>query len=297
MSKLEITKDLAISITESLPVGVLLIANSNGKITFANPKAENIFGYTPGDILGHSVEALIPEEYHRSHKILMDNYLISPKTIAMKNGRVLTGLKKNGEKVFLQLGITPLNDDYVLLSCVESTNEVIKPSTSYDPLTGLPNRKMFNDYSEKLRQLAARNNKCVAIAFLDLDNFKTINDQFGHKIGDMVLCEVANQLMKHVRASDLIARYGGDEFIICLYDIGNPEHLQTHLDKLINNIFTIKHIEGHSITFGASIGATITDSPKTVDIADMITVADKLMYQAKASGKGVVKINEFNIST
>lgn len=216
MSQSEISKDLAISITESLPMGVLLVADAGRKIVYANPKAEDIFGYLKHELSGLLIEHLIPERYHKSHKILVKNYSVSPKKIAMMNGRVLTGLKKCGSEVALQLGITPLNNEYILLSCIESTNEIIKPSSSNDPLTGLPNRVLFDDYAEKLHELAVRNNKSISIAFLDLDNFKTVNDQFGHQSGDWVLCEVANQLMKSARSSDLIARVGGDEFILCL---------------------------------------------------------------------------------
>lgn len=293
MSKLKLTRDLAISIATSLPLGVLLVTKVGGEIVYANPKAEDIFGYFKDELFGHIIENLIPQRYHRSHKVLRENFVADPRTTAMSSGRVLTGLKKCGEEVSLQIGITPLNDEYILLSCIESTNEVIKPSSSNDPLTGLPNRKVFDEYSEKLHKLAIRNNKSISIAFIDLDYFKSVNDQFGHQVGDAVICEVASQLNHNVRTSDIIARVGGDEFIICLYDIGNKTHLKRHLERLITQISSITNVEGNTIKIGASIGSIITYSAHNAKISEMVGQADKLMYEAKKVGKGIAVISEF----
>jgi len=296
MSKLTLNKDLAISIATKLPLGVILVAKDDGKIAYANPKAEDIFGYNNEESLGHNVEDLIPERYHRSHMVLRENYAANPQNMAMNSGRVVTGLKKGGGEFSLQIGITPLDDKYLLLSCIESSNEIIKPSSSNDPLTGLPNRKVFDEYSEKLHKLAIRNNKSISIAFIDLDNFKPINDQFGHHIGDVVICEVASHLRHNVRTSDIIARVGGDEFIICFYDIGNSAHLKSYLDRLISQISSITNVEGNPIEIGASIGSVITHMPQSVKMSDMVSQADKLMYQAKKTGKGLTVIGQMEAS-
>jgi diguanylate cyclase (GGDEF)-like protein/PAS domain S-box-containing protein len=296
MSKLTLTKSLAISIATTLPLGVFLVAKDEGKIVYANPKAEDTFGYLNDELLGLYVEELIPERYHRSHKALRQNYVVSPQNMAMNSGRVVTGLRKNGVEFSLQIGITPLDDKYILLSCIESSNEIIKPSSSNDPLTGLPNRKVFDEYSDKLHKLAIRNNKSISIAFIDLDKFKSVNDQFGHHIGDVVICEVANKLIHNVRTSDIIARVGGDEFIICLYDIGNRAHLKRHLERLISQISSISNVEGNSIDIGASIGSIITSTPQNVQVSEMITQADKLMYKAKKTGKGLAVIGQMDAS-
>lgn len=297
MSKLTMTKDLAISITMSLPLGVFLVAKDNGKIVYANPKAEDTFGYQNDESLGHTIEDLIPERYHRSHKVLRKNYTANPKNTAMNSGRVVTGLRKDGNEFSLQIGITPLNDKYILLSCIESTNEIIKPSSSNDPLTGLPNRKVFDEYSEKLHKLAIRNEKSISIAFIDLDNFKAVNDQFGHRIGDSVICEVANKLINNLRRSDIIARVGGDEFIICLYDIGSRTYLKKHLERLIEQISSISNIEGNSIDIGASIGSILTCTPQSVKMTEMVSQADKLMYKSKKTGKGLAIIEQIGASS
>lgn len=295
MSKLEITKDLAISMTASLPIGVCL-AEHNGEIVYANSKAEGIFGFDREELTGRLIEELIPESYRNSHKKMREKYIASPTNIAMSGGRVLRGLKKSGVEVYLQIGLTPLTDKYTLISLIESTNEIIKPASSNDPLTGLPNRKLFGEYGEKLRKLAVRNKKNISIAFIDLDNFKSVNDQFGHQVGDRVICEVARLLSRNVRESDIVARVGGDEFVICLYDMGQHAHLHKILAPLISQISSLGDIDGNSIAIGGSIGATFTCTPESVTISEMVGMADKLMYEAKKAGKGIVIVNEIDAS-
>lgn len=156
------------------------------------------------------------------------------------------------------------------------------------------NRKLLIEYGEKLRKLAIRDKKSIAIAFIDLDNFKTVNDQFGHDIGDRCLCEVAHLLTTNLRKSDIVARVGGDEFIICFYDVEKSAHLEKILDQLLSQISSIRSIDDHLIDIGASIGATITYTPEHVTINKMINIADKLMYKVKHSSKNAVVINEIN---
>lgn len=291
MSQFEMTKDLALLLTDALPVGVCLAA-TNGEIVFANTKIENIFGYDKKELTGYYIEDLIPADYRHAHHKQRKSYVAKPVATAMSGGRLLSGLKKSGEEIQLQVGLSPFSDEYTLVSIIETTNEIIKPSSSNDQLTGLPNRKMFDEYSHKLRTLAIRNNKNISIAFIDLDNFKPINDEFGHQFGDKVICKVANLLKAHMRESDVVARVGGDEFIVCLYDVNENSHLKAILTKLIDRITSIKHIDGNQINLGASIGALLSISPKDIDINNMIHQTDKLMYDAKKAGKGVVVINE-----
>lgn len=289
MPTFTLTKDLAVSITQTLPIGVLL-TTTVGDIVFANPKAESIFGYEKNTLPGQSIEILIPEKFRISHRAMMKAYAENPTDIAMSGGRNLSGVKKNGETFALQIGLSPLNKDYLLVTFIESSNEVLKPSSANDTLTGLPNRKLFDEYSEKLRTLAIRKKSSITIAFIDLDNFKPVNDQFGHKVGDLVICEVARILIQNVRESDFVARVGGDEFLICQYDTGSIENLQTHLMQLVQKISAIHEMHGHPISIGASIGAINTNTPENAKINQMVSLADKLMYQVKRAGKGAVKI-------
>jgi diguanylate cyclase (GGDEF)-like protein/PAS domain S-box-containing protein len=291
MSGLQLSKDLAISIIAALPMGLCLVSRT-GVVVYANSKADEIFGYSKGELSGRLVEELIPDKYRHSHVKYRDSYLINPVTTSMSGGRMLTGLKKNGEEFKLQIGLTPLNDAYTLVSVIESTNNIIKLSASNDPLTGLPNRQLFSEYSNKMCELALRNQESLSILFIDLDNFKYVNDQYGHQVGDLVLCEVVNLLKSNVRDSDVIARIGGDEFVICMYGVKNRSNLTTLSDTLISKISSITDIKGNSIAISASIGAVITHSGEKMHINEMILLADKLMYEAKAAGKSAALVKE-----
>lgn len=291
MSTLELTQDLATAITNSLPIGIC-VATHNGEIVYANCKAEDIFGYRPGEMTNCLIEELIPEGYRKSHKKLREIYTASPTDSAMAGGRVLLGLKKDGVEIHLQIGLTPLNERHILISLIETTNKIIKPSNSNDPLTGLANRKSFDEYSQKLRKLAIREKKSISVAFIDLDNFKSVNDKYGHQFGDKVICKVARLLNKHIRESDILARFGGDEFVLCLYDIGDLAQLNKLLNNLIQQISSVNEIQGNSFNIGASIGAIITNKAETIDLVEIIELTDRLMYKAKRSGKGVAVIHE-----
>ncbi len=291
MSKLRLTKELAISITASLPIGVCLVSN-DGEVVYSNPKAEEIFGFSKGELLGHLVEDLMPENKRNPHKKMREKYMICPENIGMSNGRILPGLKKNGEEIELQIGLTPLADKLTLISLIESTNEIIKLCNANDPLTGLPNRSLFTEYSENLRRLAKRNNKSFSIIFMDLDNFKSVNDCFGHDVGDLVICEVARLLRDDIRENDIIARVGGDEFVICLYSVEKITNLKQISNNLIKKIRSIGYIGENPIDIGASVGAVITFSPDSLRTSEMVGMADKLMYKAKNMGKGRAIVSE-----
>lgn len=295
MSQFEMTQELALLLTDVLPVGVCLAA-TNGEIVYANTKIENIFGYDKNELTGYYIEDLIPANYRHAHHEQRQSYVSKPVGTAMAGGRLLAGLNKYGEEIQLQVGLSPFSDEYTLVSIIETTNNIMKPSSANDLLTGLPNRKMFDEYSHKLRTLAIRNNKNISIAFIDLDHFKPINDEFGHQFGDKVIRKVASLLKEHMRESDIVARIGGDEFIVCLYGVNESNHLKAILTKLINRITSIEHIDGNKINLGASIGALLSISPKDIDISEMVHQTDKLMYEAKKAGKGVVIVNEIHAS-
>ena len=291
MSALTLTTNLAISIVASLPLGVFLVSRK-GEVVYANSKAENIFAYNEDELTGLLIEELVPEKHRVSHVKHRTNYTARPINTPMSGGRMLVGIKKNGEEISLQIGLTPLSDEHTLVSFIESTNEIIKPSSSNDPLTGLANRQRFSEYGLKLCNLALRNNDSLSILFIDIDNFKLVNDQCGHDVGDLVICEIANMLKNSIRGGDLVARVGGDEFVMCLYGVKSLMNLQTLSEMLINKISALKNIKGNVINIGASVGAVTTRTKENMKINGMIELADKLMYEAKGSGKGSAVVKE-----
>lgn len=286
-----ILKGLGLEILDSIPIGVMVVS-TNGEIVFANDKSDNIFGYCAGRLQGCFIEELIPKEARVQHKKMREHYDEKPVIHAMGGGRVLKGLKKSGEEILLQIGLSPLQNNYTLVSFIESTNDVIKISHSNDSLTGLPNRNLFNEQSEYQRKLAKNNKNSLSMVFIDLDNFKHVNDQFGHDIGDKVICEVARLLRQNIRENDIVGRIGGDEFAICLYGVKDLVFLKEKSGHLIDSISSIDQIEGNDISIGASIGAVITHYPDTIVIHDMVHIADKLMYEVKKRSKGSSIVKE-----
>jgi diguanylate cyclase (GGDEF)-like protein len=154
-----------------------------------------------------------------------------------------------------------------------------------DPLTGLSNRLVLNENLERMLAQAQRNDLGLAIHSLDLDHFKAANDRFGHPIGDALLREVARRLSQLTRASDLLVRLGGDEFILVQTDVSTREQALALASRILADVGATYRIEGHEIVLGTSIGiAMLTSEQLTAD--DLLARADQALYQAKRAGTG-----------
>ena len=154
----------------------------------------------------------------------------------------------------------------------------------HDPLTGLINRTFFKEQLQILMELATRHNKKLALVFIDLDNFKMINDSFGHEAGDELLIEVANRLKKSVRKSDVIARIGGDEFVLILNDIVDRDDVKKVLEKIKDNFKPPVILKKHKVEISFSAGVAIF--PDDADsIEKLLQYADIAMYESKRKGK------------
>ena len=155
----------------------------------------------------------------------------------------------------------------------------------HDALTGLPNRSLLEDLLAHAIALAARNGKRVAVLMLDLDRFKSVNDSFGHHIGDRLLEAVAVRLRNCLRESDIVARLGGDEFVIGLPLVEKDQDIEQVARKVLSTLSASFDIEGHGVRIGASIG--ICEYPSDGENPrDLLQAADTAMYEAKNSGRG-----------
>ena len=162
--------------------------------------------------------------------------------------------------------------------------EKMKFLAFYDPLTNLPNRAAFNEQIPIIHALAKRNNQKYAVLFLDLDNFKEINDTYGHDIGDELLQKVAREIKETLRSSDSAYRLGGDEFVIVLSDIKRTQDIQIVARKLLNTIAREYSIEKKEFSIGCSIGAALYPI-HSEDPQELVRYADIAMYEAKQRGK------------
>ncbi|WDE09445.1 sensor domain-containing diguanylate cyclase [Thalassomonas haliotis] len=277
-------------LVNEMPVGLLLV-DLQGNIVFINGKLQGLLGYSQEEIIGKTVNILVPERYREAHGDMLSSYLKAPTSRAMDQGRVLLAVNKKGHEIQFKIGLTPVSfaeQAYVLASMIEVSNKIIKIAANNDPLTGLPNRDFFYELSENIRSEAIRNGVRLTLLFIDLDDFKAVNDQYGHYIGDLVLCQVADCLNHSVRKNDIIGRLGGDEFVLCLYGVPNDQALNGIAKGLIDKISAINTVQENPINISASIGVACTNNPRNIVLTDMIKLADKLMYQAKDRGKGKV---------
>ena len=167
---------------------------------------------------------------------------------------------------------------------IEDLNDSLHSAAFYDVLTKLPNRPLLRDRLQQALTLSARSHHYVAICYVDLDGFKEINDTYGHDAGDIVLMEVAKRLSMTVRQHDTVARIGGDEFVLVINDLTNPDDSIPILDRILVDLTQPIDIGHHKVTVGASIGVAVSQQHGTNPGA-LITLADKAMYQAKNSGK------------
>ena len=170
--------------------------------------------------------------------------------------------------------------------------EALARQAFYDPLTGLPNRVLFYDRLRHALSRAARHRGLVAVLFLDLDGFKSVNDKFGHTNGDKLLMTVAERLLSQMRAEDTVARLGGDEFTVLLageISVDDATHVARRLLDEISRPYTINDEEVRiSASIGVSVSALDTSQPD-----DLIRDADHAMYHVKSSGKANFKV--FNL--
>lgn len=153
----------------------------------------------------------------------------------------------------------------------------------YDNLTALPNRVFFNEILNKAINHAKRQNKKLAVLFIDLDRFKTINDALGHPMGDLVLKDMGNRFSGLLRAGDILARLGGDEYIILLNDIGQPKFAGSFADKILSTCSQAMKIETHEFHLTASVGISVFPNDGNC-LEDLQKNADMAMYKAKRSG-------------
>ena len=182
---------------------------------------------------------------------------------------------------------------YIDISEQKEKQKILEYQATHDSLTKLPNRLLLYDRIKQSLIKVARHNVAASLIFIDLDNFKIMNDTLGHEVGDELLIEVASKLTQTVREEDTVARIGGDEFIVVAASIGNNiEEARINMEILANKIKdslnSITEISGHKNISTPSIGVTLFDDA-TIDVNEIIKQADTAMYRAKENGKNCIE--------
>ncbi len=262
----------------------------DNKIEYVNPAFEQITGYTLSEIKGRNprfmrIEGCDVQEHQRIHEALERQESVRS---------VLRNKRKNGELFWNDLRIDPVsNIDGEVTHFVAVINDITEARhyerrlhhlAHHDPLTGLANRTLLQDQLKLAIDHALANGVLGALAFLDLDNFKHINDNFGHEAGDAVLQEIASRLKANMREHDTVARVGGDEFVLVIKDQPSAGHVADLVERIRHSVRAPIEVGGHEIVPGTSIGVALF--PLDGDSVDRVMrAADAAMYHAKSLGK------------
>ncbi|MEB3882234.1 EAL domain-containing protein [Lyngbya sp. CCY1209] len=271
------------------PVSIV-ITDSEGNIEYVNPKFEEVTGYSAAEVLGQNPRLL------KSGYTTDKEYQMLWRTIS--SGQQWSGefhnQKKNGELFWEHASISPLRNDegaithYVAvkedITKQKQNEEILAHQANYDALTDLPNRVLVLDRLRQAMIQADRDRKHVALMFVDLDHFKKINDTLGHDLGDYLLQETADRLMKCLRKSDTVGRLGGDEFLIILPNLDRPLQAEYVANKVLEVLGKSFDLCGEEAFISASIGiASYPDDGK--DTNTLMRNADTAMYAAKQEGR------------
>jgi diguanylate cyclase (GGDEF)-like protein/PAS domain S-box-containing protein len=279
-----------------------IIANANnafvamdarGLITEWNRQAETTFGWSRAEAIGQPMaELIIPERLRAAHHEGMRRYLAGGATIALNRRVELHGLRRNGDEFPVELTINSIRSGeriefFSFLHDIterKQTEDRLLQMAQYDSLTGLPNRALFYDRLDHALELSRRTGSAIALAYLDIDDFKAINDSFGHAIGDAVLQEFSRRLSASVRSADTVARLGGDEFVLLLEDFSSATDVRVVSAKVLDNVRKPMLLHGRELAFTASMGGTFCKGGLTTSEA-LLARADQALYEAKRSGK------------
>jgi diguanylate cyclase (GGDEF)-like protein/PAS domain S-box-containing protein len=267
----------------------VMITDGDGVILRINPAFSRITGYSTEEAVGNSPH-MLSSGLHSSqfYKTLWQNI----NEDGFWQGEVINR-RKNGEHYSEWLTITSVHESnecsakYVaVFSDVTPLHQNEKRLTFiayHDNLTGLPNRAGFLDKLSLEISQARRSNQALTLMFIDLDGFKAINDNFGHKHGDYVLEQIANRLSASVRSSDIVARLGGDEFVVILPALSDKASVGMLARKLIESVSAPILLDGDPLKVGASIGCAVFPE-HAMDDSTLLRHADKAMYEAKQAG-------------
>ncbi|MEO8331123.1 MAG: diguanylate cyclase [Gallionella sp.] len=285
----------AYKILEMAAEGIVSI-DTAGNIQSFNRAAQRIFGYGEAEIIGRNVKVLMPPPHSDRHDGYISRYLQTGQAHVIGINREVQGLRKDGKVFPMELAISEVKvgDSHLFTGMFRDISEQklaqqrIEQLAHYDELTHLPNRTLFYDRLGQAIMIAKRNQRSIALLYIDLDGFKQVNDTMGHHKGDQLLIKVAERLRLSVRESDTLARLGGDEFTLILNDTHEREDVEKMVKKVVESIAQPFDLDGYSVRIGVSIGvARYPDEASTS--GTLLIVADKAMYSAKAAGKNTYR--------
>jgi diguanylate cyclase (GGDEF)-like protein len=281
-----------LSLIDQLPEAIVLVRDENGSNILTNMRVQELWRLEAPPI---ELEDLPLFDQH-GDLIPFDDI---PIMLAIRSGQdegpfEYTIQAEDGAIIPIQVLASPvLDDDQQVIGAAMSIVDVseqwrlreeLEQQAVQDPLTGLGNRRKFSDQLDRALDQHGETDSTLAVLYVDLDGFKLINDRLGHDAGDEALRHVAARLKTCVRASDTIARIGGDEFAILFEHISGKAEVETIVQRILESLSETVEIEGELFRLPGSIGIVVLGPKETSTPADLIRRADMAMYQAKASG-------------
>ncbi len=269
---------------------VIMVTDVVGTIEYVNPSFEAITGYSQSEALGQNPRIL------KSDKQEPDFYENMWATILKGENfsDVFINTRKDGSIYYEEKTITPVRTESKEITHFISTGKDISERmrtqerlhymAHHDALTKLPNRTLFLDRLHQAMARAHWHNRLIAVIFMDLDQFKEVNDNFGHEVGDQLLIQLTQRLSSSVRSGDTVARFGGDEFAVLLDDIASEQDVSLLAKKILDTLAPPFNVQGHESLVTASIGVSIFPSDGN-DSETLLRNADVAMYRAKHLGR------------
>ncbi|NOQ16017.1 MAG: EAL domain-containing protein [Methyloprofundus sp.] len=276
----------------------IVITDVSGVVVDVNPAFCDITGYSREEVIGEKPSILSSGKHDHEFFVEMWDTLISQ---GFWRGE-LWNRKKNGELYaeLLTISATVNNmgktQNYIgMFSDItrsKAQQKTLEMMAHYDVLTGLPNRSLFADRYQQAIAHSKRTKTLLAVCFLDLDEFKPVNDNYGHLVGDQLLIKVAERIKTQLRAEDTVARMGGDEFTLLLGDISTQEQCEQMLARLHRSLAHSFVVEGQEMLISASSGITLYPRDDA-DLDTLLRHADQAMYKAKLAGRNQYKFFDF----
>ncbi len=272
----------------------VLICDRHWRIEYANSKFMQLTGHQVSDIVGLHPGMLTKDTLpQRENQQLWQNIRLQVQRVGVWQGEVHS-TRRSGERFWEQVVVTPIKDEngqpsHILIlgediSIRKRYEQQLLRQANYDILTGLPNRMLALDRLKLALAQARREDQQVGVMFLDLDNFKHINDTMGHDAGDNLLIEASRRISSCLRGTSTVARLGGDEFLVILPGLRSPEVAEQVADRILQTFSPPFHLDGQEVFVTTSIGIAIypADSDNS---STLLQHADAAMYQAKSKGK------------
>jgi len=273
----------------------ILSTDIQGKITYMNRSAETLTGFSRKDATGRPLQDIfhvIDMSTRGTRANLARQAMDTDTAIGLHNGALL--INRSGQELAIEDSAVPLHNAnnevigaMVLFHDARYSSEMTARMTylaQHDPLTGLLNRHAFAERFHQEAGLARRHQKKMVLLFIDLDNFKEMNDALGHSNGDAILKALGQKLLESVRATDHVGRHGGDEFVVLLSDIEAPEQAFAVVDKVHDAAAQLLELNGETVSLKVSIGVSVyPDNGGTLEA--LLPHADAAMYRVKAANR------------